>query len=238
MSAELNHQQVSFIESFIETKGLEYEPLQEEILDHICCMIETQMNQGVTFHQASKQVFDHFRKDELKELQDQTIQLLNQKKWTMKKITLLVFGLMLTVVTITWAINLDPPKVSPLGENYKITSGYGMRFHPILKKKKRHIGVDLKAPIGTPVLSTADGVIEKIEDSPNTYGKYIIIKHDDAYQTLYAQLSEIKVEVGQKVKVGETIGLSGNSGMSTAPHLHYEVIKDGKRVDPEQYFGP
>jgi murein DD-endopeptidase MepM/ murein hydrolase activator NlpD len=238
MFAELNHQQVSYIESFLQNKGLEYEPLQEEMLDHICCMIETRMSEGETFHQASKQVFDHFRKDELKEIQDQTIQLLNQKSWTMKKMTLLLFGLMLTAVTLTWAINFDPPKVSPLGEHYEITSGYGMRMHPILRKKKKHIGVDFKAPIGTPVLATADGVIEKVENLPNAYGQFIIIKHDGHYQTLYAQLSEIKVDVGQKVKSGEIIGLSGNSGMSTAPHLHYEVIKDGEHVDPEKYFGP
>ena len=235
---ELNNQQVENIEAFLASKELEYLPLKEEMLDHLSCMVETRMAEGMPFHVASKEVFDTFRKDELQELQDQTIHLLNQKKLSMKKVSFLILGLMLTTFTVIWAINIDPPSRNPLGTDYKITSPFGMRFHPILKEKKMHLGIDLKAPIGTPVYASSDGVVEKVEYQKGGYGKHIIIRHDDSFQSHYAQLSEMKVEVGQKVKQGDEIGLTGNSGMSTAPHLHYEVIKDGKRVDPMKYFGP
>lgn len=238
MHIELNNQQVEYIEAFIASKKLEYFPLQEELLDHLCCMVETKLNSGINFHTASNEVFDSFKKDELQELENQTIHLLNQKKLTMKKISFLVLGLLLTTFTVIWAVNIDPPNRNPLGEDYKITSPFGMRFHPIYKKKKMHLGIDLKAPIGTPVYATSDGVVEKVESQKGGYGKQIIIRHDNEYQTRYAQLSEMKVKVGQKVKQGEEIGLTGSSGVSTAPHLHYEVIKNGKRVDPMKYFGP
>ena len=99
-----------------------------------------------------------------------------------------------------------------------------------------HNGIDLAAEEGTPVKATADGVVEKTEEWPEGYGKYIVVVHDDVYTTLYAQLSEMKVKVGEKVKQGDVIGLVGSSGLSTAPHLHYEVRKNGNPVDPADYF--
>ena len=99
-----------------------------------------------------------------------------------------------------------------------------------------HKGVDLAAKEGTPVKVTADGIVEKTEYWPEGYGKYIVVTHNDEYTTLYAQLSEMKVKTGEKVKKGDVIGLVGSSGLSTAPHLHYEIRKDGEPVDPADYF--
>jgi len=238
MPAELTTQQVGLVELYLQNQEMDYEPLKGELLDHICCMIEEKITNGENFQEASEAVFDQFRKDDLKKIKDQTIHSLNQKSLTMKKISFLVLGLMLTTVTIVLSINADPPDVSPLGKNYTITSSFGMRMHPIFKERKMHLGIDLKAPKGTPVYATANGVVEKVKLNKSGYGKHIIIKHDDSYQSLYAQLSEVTVEEGQKIKKGDKIALTGNSGTSTAPHLHYEVIKDGKRIDPELYFGP
>jgi len=111
-----------------------------------------------------------------------------------------------------------------------------MRKDPVTKEDKMHKGVDFSAKTGTPVIATASGAVEKVEFMKGGYGKYIQIKHDDQYQTLYAQLSEMNVQVGDKVEKGQLIGKVGNTGMSTGPHLHYEVIKNGEKVDPKDYY--
>ena len=99
-----------------------------------------------------------------------------------------------------------------------------------------HDGVDFGMPVGTPILASADGVIEEVQISNKGYGNKVNIRHDDSFNSVYAQLSEILVKEGQEVKQGEIIAYSGNSGASTAPHLHYEVWKDGEQVNPENYF--
>lgn len=121
-------------------------------------------------------------------------------------------------------------------ENARLTSGFGMRMHPIEKVRKHHFGVDFACKVGTEIIATADGIVEKVEPNRKGYGNLLTISHGDQYQTKYAQLSEFKVKEGEKVKKGQVVALSGNSGMSTAPHLHYEVLKDGKRVNPKSYI--
>lgn len=132
----------------------------------------------------------------------------------------------------------NTPSILPLAEEdvLKVTSNFGMRKDPISGDQKMHYGIDFSAQTGKPVVATASGTVEKTETLSGGYGKYIQIKHDGQYQTLYAQLSEINVEVGHKVEKGQVIGKVGSSGHSTGPHLHYEVIKDGKRVDPRGYY--
>jgi murein DD-endopeptidase MepM/ murein hydrolase activator NlpD len=132
----------------------------------------------------------------------------------------------------------NTPEILPLAEEdvLKVTSNFGMRKDPISGDQKMHYGIDFSAQTGKPVVASASGTVEKAESLAGGYGKYIQIKHDGQYQTLYAQLSEINVEVGDKVEKGQVIGKVGSTGHSTGPHLHYEVIKDGKRVDPKGYF--
>lgn len=132
----------------------------------------------------------------------------------------------------------DIPSIHPLktDEPVKITSGYGMRMHPIKKVEKMHYAVDFKATVGTPIVATANGVVIKKEYSPKGYGRFIIIKHSETYSTLYSQMSEFKVDLGDEVVQGQIIGLVGSSGVSTGPHLHYEIKKDGKRVNPADYI--
>jgi murein DD-endopeptidase MepM/ murein hydrolase activator NlpD len=131
------------------------------------------------------------------------------------------------------------PAIRPA--NGPIVSGYGMRHHPILKVRKMHAGVDFLLHTGTPIASTADGVVRRASYNP-TYGKFIDIQHEEAgYMTRYAHLSEIKsgIRRGVRVERGQTIGLSGNTGRSTGPHLHYEVRSlDGRALDPMRFFIP
>jgi murein DD-endopeptidase MepM/ murein hydrolase activator NlpD len=115
------------------------------------------------------------------------------------------------------------------------TSGFGMRFHPIYRIMKFHSGQDFHAPIGTPVYATGDGTVESAQYNDG-YGNCIIIDHGFGLKTLYAHLSKFLVKPGQVVRRGENIALSGNSGLSDGPHLHYEVIKDGVKVNPMTYI--
>lgn len=130
------------------------------------------------------------------------------------------------------------PAIQPVSnkELKRLASGYGWRIDPILKTKKMHHGVDFSINRGTPVYATGDGVIKKVKSNWGGYGKEVEIDHGYGYVTKYAHLNEFKVKVGQKVKRGELIALSGNTGKSTAPHLHYEVIKDGVKINPVNFF--
>ncbi|BDD12596.1 hypothetical protein FUAX_50280 (plasmid) [Fulvitalea axinellae] len=128
----------------------------------------------------------------------------------------------------------------------KITSKFGKRFFPFDKKGNRsksntkarmHSGVDIKAKIGTPIRAAEDGVVEKVNlDASKPRGLYVYIRHNSDYVTLYSHLSKVNVKVGELVKDRGIVGLSGNTGMSTGPHLHFEILKDGKPVDPMDYL--
>lgn len=130
------------------------------------------------------------------------------------------------------------PSSRPVPEGYPLGSMFGMRKHPILGVNKMHQGIDFPAPIGTPVLATATGRVSKLimAGDSSTYGTHIMLEHDELYCTIYAHLSGVTVEPGQIVEEGDTIGFVGSTGRSTNPHLHYEVIRDGEPVDPEDYF--
>lgn len=127
------------------------------------------------------------------------------------------------------------PAIRPLPNCYEISSGFGYRFHPILKVLRPHTGIDISAAKGTPVYATADGVVSR-ETPGGGYGNVIVINHGYSYKTLYAHLSKKAVKPGEKVTRGQVIGYVGNTGLSLGAHLHYEVIKDGTRVNPIHFF--
>jgi len=130
------------------------------------------------------------------------------------------------------------PAIQPVpNKNLKrMASGFGRRMHPIYKVPMMHWGMDFSAPTGTEIFSTGDGRVEKTVNSRRGYGKHVIIDHGYGYKTLYAHMSKINVRRGQKVKRGDIIGLVGNTGLSSAPHLHYEVIKDGNKINPANFY--
>jgi murein DD-endopeptidase MepM/ murein hydrolase activator NlpD len=130
------------------------------------------------------------------------------------------------------------PAIQPI-ENPDLTliaSGFGYRIHPIYKIRKMHTGIDFSAPVGTLVRATADGVVESVTRSGRGLGNQIVIDHGFGYRTLYACLDEIGVRAGRRVKRGEVIGTVGDTGLSVAPHLHYEVHLNGEPVNPINYF--
>jgi murein DD-endopeptidase MepM/ murein hydrolase activator NlpD len=118
----------------------------------------------------------------------------------------------------------------------RIGSLFGYRTDPFYKVTKFHEGMDFSASVGTPIYVTGDGVVSEAEYNSGGYGNKIVINHGYSYETVYAHLSKIKVKVGQRVKRGEVIGLMGNTGKSTAPHLHYEVHKAGIPMNPIYFF--
>lgn len=129
------------------------------------------------------------------------------------------------------------PAIQPINNKdlRRLSSGFGYRYHPILKIRKFHHGVDFSASTGTEIYATGDGVVEKAKYATG-YGYHVVINHEYGYQTLYGHMSKLNVRRGQKIKRGELIGFVGNTGLSSAPHLHYEVIKDGVKVNPIHYF--
>lgn len=129
------------------------------------------------------------------------------------------------------------PAIIPISNGTeRLMSGYGMRMHPIYKTMRMHTGVDFTAPTGTPIYATGNGVVVRAERNNYGYGRMIVIDHGYGYQTLYAHMSDIKVRRGQQVKRGEVIGTVGNTGTSTAPHLHYEIHRNDRAVNPVHYF--
>lgn len=254
----LDETQLHELATYLDSSLRQYEPLQEELLDHLACMIEAKMAAGMDFPTAKAQALGYLTKDEVKKTEGQTLYFVHTKPVLMKVFTFfgLLFALGLATLPfektedplaepivekpqnpffVEYVPSLDPPDISPLSGQIHITSDYGQRVHPVFKKKMLHMGVDFKAPMGAPIVATADGVIE-FADEEKQYGLKVIIQHDGAYKSLYAHMSEIKVKAGDKVKKGAVIGLVGNSGASTAPHLHYEILKDGKRVNPADYL--
>jgi murein DD-endopeptidase MepM/ murein hydrolase activator NlpD len=130
------------------------------------------------------------------------------------------------------------PAIQPISNKdlTRTASGWGWRIHPIYKIRKFHYGLDFTAATGTEIYSTGNGIVETIDRSFRGYGNMITINHGFGYRTLYAHISEFKVRQGQAVKRGDIIGYVGNTGTSTAPHLHYEVIKNNDKVNPINFF--
>ena len=130
------------------------------------------------------------------------------------------------------------PAIQPVSNKdlKRIASGFGYRIHPVYKTWKMHTGIDFTAPVGTPIYATGDGVVIKPKSRMSGYGKVIVINHGFGYQTIYAHCSKIVARPGTKVKRGQIIGYVGNTGISTGPHCHYEVRKNGKPINPVNFF--
>ena len=130
------------------------------------------------------------------------------------------------------------PAIQPIANRdlTLIASGFGYRIHPIYKIRKMHTGIDFSAPVGTPVFATGAGSVEMAVRSGRGMGNRIMIDHGYGYKTLYAYMDDIHVRPGMKVKRGEVIGRVGDTGLSVAPHLHYEVHLNGEPVNPINYF--
>ncbi len=140
-----------------------------------------------------------------------------------------------------WSVQL-PSQVAALQQRARssfiwpligeLTAGFGWRIHPISGEKRLHKGIDIAAPIGTPIFAAADGVVKEAGWDDSGYGNKVVIKHFDGTETLYAHTNRLFVSVGQTVKQGQPIAEVGSTGRSTGPHLHFEVLKEEQLLDP------
>ncbi len=140
-------------------------------------------------------------------------------------------------------INNDPalinsvPLIRPLADESIITARHGEMFDPFTSSTKKHNGLDFSADEGSKIIAVADGVVEKISNN-NTWGKKIVIRHKFGFKTIYAHLGEVKTASGRSVKRGDVIATVGISGLSTGPHLHYEILHKGESINPELLLSP
>ncbi|KAF2337717.1 peptidoglycan DD-metalloendopeptidase family protein [Flavobacterium ginsenosidimutans] len=130
------------------------------------------------------------------------------------------------------------PAIQPVrNENLKrVASGFGYRIDPFTKVRKMHNGMDFTANTGAPIYATGDGVVDRADNTASGYGNHIVIRHGFGYESLYAHLSKYNCHPGQRVKRGDVIGFVGSTGRSEGPHCHYEVHKDGKVVNPLNFY--
>ncbi len=130
------------------------------------------------------------------------------------------------------------PAIQPVSNKdlTRIASGFGYRIDPIYKTTKMHAGIDFTAPQGTPIYATANGTVKVAGMSDGGYGNHVVINHGYGYETLYGHMFRVKARPGQKVQRGEVIGYVGSTGKSTGPHCHYEVHKNGQKIDPVYFF--
>jgi murein DD-endopeptidase MepM/ murein hydrolase activator NlpD len=130
------------------------------------------------------------------------------------------------------------PAIQPVSNKdlTRVASGFGYRIDPIYKTTKMHAGIDFTAPQGTPIYATANGRVTTSGNTGNGYGNHVIVNHGYGYETLYGHMVRVKARNGQEVKRGEVIGWVGSTGKSTGPHLHYEVHKNGTKIDPVYFF--
>lgn len=130
------------------------------------------------------------------------------------------------------------PAIQPVSNKdlNRLASGFGHRIDPIYKTVKMHAGLDFAAPQGTPIYATADGTVSTAGNTNNGYGNHVVINHSYGYETLYGHMVRVKARAGQSVKRGEVIGWVGSTGKSTGPHCHYEVHKNGQKINPIYFF--
>jgi murein DD-endopeptidase MepM/ murein hydrolase activator NlpD len=144
----------------------------------------------------------------------------------------------LKLASVKGNLLLAIPAIQPVrNENLRrVASGFGYRIDPFTKVRKMHNGMDFTAPTGTPVYATGDGVVARADDAASGFGNHVVIRHGFGYESLYAHLSKYNCRAGQQVKRGDIVGYVGSTGRSEGPHCHYEVHKDGKVVNPLNFY--
>jgi len=142
------------------------------------------------------------------------------------------------IVAEKWDSINSVPVGSPISiaDLSRISDGFGWRKHPILKKWVFHEGTDFAANFGTQILCTSNGVVERVIKSKKGYGNRVVINHGYGYKTVYAHLNDFNVKTGDVIKRGDVIGTVGSTGLSTGPHLHYEVLANNRPLNPQQFF--
>lgn len=130
-----------------------------------------------------------------------------------------------------WGIEGLLPLACPIWDDFTVSSGFGMRMHPIFRQRRFHRGLDLACPLGTRIHATADGIVS-FSGNKGGYGRCVIVRHGYGFETLYGHMVRTHATVGQRLRRGDVIGFVGSSGLSTGPHLHYEIRKRGQAIEP------
>lgn len=244
---------ISRIRDLLRLSGVESEEMIEEMTDHYLTHIETLTAAGASHQVAIREVYQTIATMDIKPTQSGS-----SKPYTRILLCVaIIISAVLYVLAPTYKSNIansertllpvanadvsavhNTPTGWPLDiTQNEISSGFGLRYHPILGCQKLHKGIDIKAKIGTPVLSTGSGsVITAGYDK--RYGNYIIISHSSEYASKYTHLQCIDVVENQLVWMGDQIGTVGTSGISTAPHLHYELLRNEQAMDPMEVVSP
>ncbi len=234
---------IARIVELLKLSGVSSDANIEELTDHYLTKIENSISQGDSEQKSIRKTFQIIASTNLNSLEQKETR---KRKWLISTVIIALVLLLvsqckkssdvITPATITASIEI--PNGWPINSDIdQIYSGFGLRMSPISKTRKFHKGIDIKASTGTPVISTGNG---KVADAgySHSFGNYILIKHNEQYSTRYAHLSKLEVDNAQSVEKGDIIGLVGNSGISFAPHLHYEVIKNEAVVDPMEVIAP
>lgn len=232
---------ISAIIRSLRSIGIKDTEIIEEMTDHYLTEIEMLMDKGLDEQEAIKVTIGQIKSTSLHLLRSR-----RKSIWPHLVATLMLLGTVSIYFmhrpaspisedssTITDVAPSGWPIAKPKAE---VTSHFGHRIHPVTKLKKLHRGIDIKAPIGTPVVATGDAMVKKIGFNKRA-GRFIILKHGDRYTTRYHHLSAISVAEGDVITKGTIIGKSGNSGISMAPHLHYEIIDENAPIDPMECIG-
>lgn len=233
----LNEAQTNRIVNLLKSRNnLRQEYIIEEMVDHFCCLVEKKMVLGESFEVAFNEVAEALNPEETQQIEKYSKRLRFKAKLRKKVKSISAVAATLILLLVVGADAQIKPVGSPLKGEHKITSKFGEKRHPLAQRKAYHRGVDYNVGMGTPIYATADGIVTETQFAKSGYGIKIVIDHKEEYQTLYAHLSKITAKEGQKVSKGDLIGYSGNSGQSTGPHLHYEIKKNGKYVNPQPYI--
>jgi murein DD-endopeptidase MepM/ murein hydrolase activator NlpD len=221
------------INSHLKGCGLRNRSLRTELTDHFMCSYENHMEESGDIDDALAKVFKEINTNDLVSM-NRSYFILNLKNNVYMNLLCFSFSAVLVFFGLGNMIDQDPPSLFPV-EHGEVVAEFGERIHPITMQSKMHFGVDIKAKLGTEVLAPEYAVVKETGYTQKK-GNYIVLAHDNVYETRFFHLQKIIVDVDQKIEKGAIIGTVGSTGASTAPHLHYEVLKNGKRVNPNQYL--
>jgi hypothetical protein len=234
----LNPHQLTFVANRIK-KATNNKQVAEEMLDHYATRMEHDMLLGIPFEEAFEKSFDDMPISTVTHISKKQKQI--KLEIMFKKVSPPAFLLSMSAfIVFTNISSQEKPWNMPIAENdiTSMPSGFGFREHPIYKTKKLHKGIDFIAPTGTPVNAVQRGIVTKVSQTKRGYGNMIEITHDDSTISRYAHLHEIKVVLDQKIEDHEIIGSVGSTGTSTAPHLHFEMMKEGVTFNPAPFIFP
>lgn len=228
----LDAEQIEDLHTIIQSAYLDKE-IADEMLDHYVTHIESMMISGKSYQEAWAIAAKNLPIETIKTINrayKRTRLMKNIKSATPIAIGLTLFAIVLNIELLsqeeTYQLPLEKEKI------IKMSSGFGMRRNPLGMGGKIHTGMDFIAKKGTPVEAVRSGLVITAKELNKGYGNYVIIQHSDSTQALYAHLDKINVTLNDSISGGQLIGTVGNSGSSISPHLHFEIINKGKKVNP------